>query len=109
MAGYRNPRVWTTGLARQDRGFRELVEFATIEAPPIDMGRITAVNLGALGIQADGTSTFFQLFGPDGREIHSRLVYNPTTALTEYFFDRNVLKARRWLACAGIVLTVATY
>lgn len=46
MAGYKNPHVWT-GLSRQDPGFKELVEFAMIEAPPMDKNRIAAFRLGA--------------------------------------------------------------
>jgi len=75
----------------------------------MDKSQVAAVRLGGLGIEAFGTSTFFQLLGQDGRVVYSRLVYNPTPAIKEYFFDKNIRVARTLLSFAGIVITVATY
>src|SRR3989442_1222547 len=67
MAGYRSLSRGRA-ISKHDRGFGELLEFATIEAPKIDRSQIDALHLGGLGIETAGISTHFELLG---RGVHA--------------------------------------
>lgn len=108
IAGY---QILSRGrsLSKQDLGFGELLEFTTVEGPQLDTSQIDALRLGGLGIEASGTSIFFELLGKDGRSVYARLVYNPTVALREYFFDTKIQRTKGALSLVGLLFTALMY